>query len=87
MNDSMVPYYKMWGYEAMARKFSISPDCLREFIRGDVIRTAAQYRLEASILQRQRVIQAWAEKVGYATWPMEISNYDNAGIPPSLMLV
>jgi hypothetical protein len=83
LKTSMAPYYRSWGYNGLAKELSISDQDMKMFIRNDIIRTAAQYRLEANRIEG---IQLWAETTGAPFWPIQISNYDQVGIPPSLVL-
>ncbi len=71
----------------MARQLGIDNDKLDSFILGDVQRMAAQYRVEANYIQRSNGIQLWCEAVPNPGWPIQISNFDNAGYVASLIMV
>jgi len=79
--------YKQYGYRRLQRELDIAPEVMDRFILDDVVRTAAQYRLEADIAARERAIQLWAESVPNKMWPIKISNYDGAGYAPAIVLV
>lgn len=87
MKQGTMPYFKYWGYDRLAPRFGVSRDAMCDFVQNDIIRTAAQYRLEAKIVEREGAVQVWAESCGNKYWPMNISNYDSAGIPPSISLL
>jgi hypothetical protein len=86
MKTSRYPYMNQWGYPALAKELDVNREQLRSFIDDDIIRTAAQYRVEANVLRAKNGIQCWAETVGSLQWPLEISNYDRNGLPPTLIL-
>lgn len=81
------PYLRSWGYPSLAKEKGMSEQELMQFIEGDIIRTAAQYRVESRIIQSRNMVQCWAETCGDPIWPMTISNYDKRGIPPSIPLL
>ncbi len=87
LRTSQRPYMRSWGYPEIAEKKGVSEATLMNFIESDIVRTAAQYRVESRIIMNRNAIQCWAETCGDPIWPMTISNYDNAGSPPSISLL
>lgn len=85
--ESREMYLNQWGYRNIGRELKLSEDQLDSFIREDVCRTAAQYRLESDIAIQQDAIQGWAEKVPKPQWPIRISGYDGRPTAPSLLLL
>lgn len=81
------PYLQSWGYPAIAAGKNIPEPVLRQFIEDDIIRTAAQYRVESNIIKERKAIQCWAETCGDPIWPITLSNYDQKGSPPSISLL
>lgn len=86
MKKSRYPYLKNWGYRELGEQLKIPEKAMVQFIDNDIIRTAGQYRLESTLLKERGGIQAWGETVADPLWPLEISNFDKAGLPPSLIL-
>lgn len=84
---SIRPYMTSWGYPAIAKDRGISEQALSEFIENDIVRTAAQYRIESRIAAQRSVVQCWAETCGDPLWPIAISNYDKQGVPASIPLL
>jgi hypothetical protein len=87
IEDSLKMYLDQWGYRAKGRKMGVAEEALLKFIEGDCIRTGAQYRVEANKIQSLDAIQAWAERVPNPLWPLRMSNYDGAGVPPTIFLL
>jgi len=87
IEDSKRIYLYNWGYEDLRLRMRLNEAEIDSFIVEDVVRTAAQYRLEADICKGLGCIQAWAETVPTKMWPVRLSNYDGAGFLPSLILV
>ena len=86
MQTSRYPYLERWGYRTIAKKLGLQPGEIGTFIDNDIIRTAAQYRVESRIMQTRGNIICWAETVASALWPIQISEYDGKGGPPQLIL-
>lgn len=84
---SIRPYVNSWRYPEIAKDRGIPESVMMQFIEGDIVRTAAQYRIESRIAANRGVIQCWAETCGDSVWPITISNYDKQGVPPSIPLV
>ena len=88
--QSRMIYLEQWKYRELGRQKGISDEDMLNFIRGDVIRTAAQYAVERDIVRGLGAIQAWAEAVPCWDWPLWISHYANSTEPdeltPSLFL-
>ena len=80
-------YLEQWGYRALAARRGVDLETMEAFIAEDVVRTAAQYGLEAAIARAESAMQVWAERVPIPTWPIQLSNYDGAGYTPSIVLV
>jgi len=76
MQQSTTMYLDQWGYRSLQNDLGVSTDQMKDFIRQDVVRTAAQYSLEGDILKTIGCIQGWAEKVPVPSWPRELSSYD-----------
>jgi len=87
IGESTRMYLKEWGYGRIARARGATDQAMASFVEGDCIRTAAQYRVEANVISRLCGIQAWAERVPSPLWPLKITNYDGAGVPPTLFLL
>lgn len=87
MRRSRAPYFSVWGYEKIARTMGVAMEQMRSFVDEDIVRTAAQYRLEADCVLRSGGVQLWAERSASPLWPIQISNYDSSGSPPSLLLI
>lgn len=79
--------YRQYGYRELQRTLGLPAQAMDTFILNDVVRTAAQYRMEADIVQQDGAIQLWAESVPDRIWPIRISNYDGAGYVPAVALV
>ncbi len=77
-----VDQYKRWGYYNIANRHKIPPETVEEFrVNGEEL-TRAQYRIEANLIKDFGGIQCWTEEGDN----MNVSNYDGAGLPPSLIL-
>ncbi|NMC61723.1 MAG: hypothetical protein GYA55_01000 [SAR324 cluster bacterium] len=84
--DSQTMYMTEWKYEKLARRYSIPEEDIRRFVLDDVIRTAAQYSLEASIAVSSGQITAWTERVPNPSWPIRIANYNGQQNAPSILI-
>jgi hypothetical protein len=87
IEESVKMYLDQWGYRAIGREMGVSEEALLQFIKGDCVRTGAQYRVEADKVRSLGAIQAWAERVPNPLWPLRMSNYDGAGVPPTMFLL
>lgn len=79
--------YRQYGYRDQEIELNIPSAKMDQFIIDDVVRTAAQYRLEADLIRTDGALQLWAESVPNRIWPIKISNYDGGGTVPALVLV
>lgn len=88
--QSKMMYLDQWKYRAIAARMGIAENQIVDFIRGDLIRTAAQYAVEREIIRGLGAIQAWAEAVPCWDWPLWVSHYDRSAktdaLIPSLFL-
>ena len=79
-------FLQCWEFEGLFRELPVSPSRLAPYVESRVVRTAAQYRLEANLVRQAEAVQLWAEKAGDPLWSLRISDYDGSGLPPSLIL-
>lgn len=84
LKQSVYPYFEFWAYADIQEKLKLTRQEMEKFIKEDLIRTASQYRLESKILNEN--IMIWAESTANPIWPLVISDYDKAGIPPSISI-
>ncbi len=86
LNQSIYPYYQFWRYEQLQNELNLTRAQMRDFIKQDLIKTAAQYRLEANKIPINNIV-LWTESVANPIWPLVISDYDESGIPPSINII
>lgn len=77
----------LYDYYYGSYRGKVDDVALDRFTFGDIVRTAAQYRLESNIILTRNRIQAWAEHVPSPTWPIQISNYNQKQQAPSVILL
>jgi hypothetical protein len=85
LKQSIYPYFEFWGYQDIQKELKLTRNEMETFIKEDLIKTAAQYRLESNKVNPGS-ITIWAESTSNPNWPLIISNYDKAGIPPSISI-
>lgn len=79
-------YLEQWGFESWGEKFELSRGQVQAIVEEEIVRTAAQYRLEGEIVARRSAIQTWGEQTPKPIWPILITNYDGALAIPSIAL-
>jgi hypothetical protein len=77
-------YLNSWGYGDIFKDLWLDQDEMDKFIEQDIIKTAGQYRLESEFANG---ISVWAQGYGKSSWPLQMTNYNNAGLPPSISIV